>query len=366
MKIICQKDKLVNAVNIVLKAVPVKTTMPILESIVIEAIDGCIKLVSNDMEMAIETVVGGRIEEEGQIAINAKTFSDIVRKLPDSDVVIDTDEKNQLSITSENTFINIPGKSSEEFPALPEYQKTDNITLSQFTLREVINQTTFAISTSDSNKLMTGVYFEIKQNNLRVVALDGHRIAVRQVELKESYKDKGVIIPGKALNEISKILTGDADSEVTIYLDNMHAIFAIDDTIVLSRLIDGEYFNINQMLNNDYKTKVVINRKALYNSIDRVSPLYKETEKRPIVINIEGDNFELSLTSSIGNIKDNINIISEGEGIRIGFNPRFIMDVLKAVDDEEIFMYMSSPKSPCYIKDTENRYNYVILPVTLI
>ena len=366
MKIICQKDKLVNGVNIVLKAVPVKTTMPILESIVIEAIDGCIKLISNDMEMAIETIVGGRIADEGQIAVNAKTLSEIVRKLPDSEVCIETDEKNQLTITSENTFFNIPGKSSEEFPALPEYQKTDSITLTQLTLREVINQTTFAISTTESNKLMTGVYFEIKKNMLRLVALDGHRIAVRQVELKESYKDKSVIIPGKALNEISKILMGDSDSEVTIYLDNMHAIFAIDDTIVLSRLIDGEYFNINQMLNNDYKTKVVINRKALYNGIDRVSPLYKETEKRPIVIDINGDDFEISLTSSIGNFKDNISIISEGDPLRIGFNPRYIMDVLKAVDDEEIFMYMSSPKSPCYIKDTENKYNYVILPVTLI
>jgi len=366
MKIICQKSDLLNSVNIALKAVPVKTTMPILESIIIDSIDGCIKLIANDMEMGIETIVKGQIEEEGDIAVNAKTFSEIVRKLPDEDdICIETDDKYQLSISCGELFYKVPGRSSDEFPALPEYQKNEFIELSQFTLRDIIVQTVFSVAMNESNKIMTGELFEVSNGKLRVVALDGHRIALRQIELKESNLEKKVIIPGKALNEISKILSGDAESTVRVYFTTSQAVFEFDDTLVTLRLIDGEYFKVDQMIRADYKIKVVVNKKTLLNSIDRVSPLYKETEKKPIVIDVNGDNFEISLSTSLGNMKQSINVITEGESIKIGFNPKFIMDVLKVVDDEEIFMFMSGPKSPCFIKNTEENYTYLILPVTI-
>jgi len=365
MKIVCQKNELVNSVNIVMKAVPAKTTMPILECIIIDALDGVIKLVSNDMEMGIETLVRGEIAEEGEIAINARIFSEIVRKLPDSEITMETDDKYVLTIKCENSVFSITGKSSEEFPSLPEFEKNDAFVMSQYTLKEIVRQTVFAISDNESNKIMTGELFEIKNGLLRVVALDGHRIAIRKVELKEAYPNKKVIIPGKALNEISKILSGESDKEVRIYFTNMHAVFEFDDTIVLSRLIDGEYFKIDQMIKNDYETKIVINKKELLNSIDRVSPLIKETEKKPIVINVNGDSFEISISTNIGKMDDKINVIKEGKDILIGFNPKFIYDVLRVVDDEEIFIYMTNAKAPCFIRSAEETYNYLILPVTI-
>ncbi len=366
MKIICKKNDLVTSVNIASKAVPVKTTMPILESFIIDAADGCIKMIANDMEMGIETVVRGEIEKEGTIAINARIFSDIVRKLPESDIVIESDERYQLTINCENLVFTIPGKPSDEFPSLPEYEKKDPVVMSQFTLKEMIIQTVFSACLTDTaNRLMAGELFEVKDGFLRLIALDGHRIAIRKVELKGSNPDKKAIIPAKALSEISKILSGEADDEVRIYFTNMHAIFEFDSSLVILRLIDGEYFNVNQMIKNDYSTKIVINKKMLLNSIDRVSPLYKETEKRPIIIDVNGDDFEISITTSIGNMKDNINVITEGKEIKIGFNPKFIMDVLKVIDEEEIFMFLSGPKAPCYIKDTDENYNYLILPVSI-
>ncbi len=363
MKIICQKSELQNGVNIVLKAIPAKTTMPILECIIIDVSDGFIKLISNDMELGIETIVKGEIENKGTIAINAKIFADIVRKLPDSTISLETDDNYVMTIKCEKSVFSISGKSGEEFPALPMIEKNDALVISQFLLKEIIQQTVFSISENENNKVMTGELFEINDNSLRVVALDGHRIAIRKVELKDSYDNKKVIVPGKALNEISKVLSGDIEKDVRIYFTDKHILFEFDDTLVLSRLIDGEYYKIDQMMTNDYDTKIVVNKKELLNCIDRATLLIKETEKKPIIINAEGDNFELKVNTSLGSMNENIDVIKEGDDIMVGFNPKFIMDVLRVVDDEEVFLYMTNPKAPCFIRNIEETYVYLILPV---
>ena len=206
MKLICFKNELLKSVNISLKAVPSKTTMPILECILIDASASEIKFTTNDMELGIETKVKGIIEEKGIIALDAKIFSDIIRKLPDNDVIIQTDANLNTTITCEKAKFTIPGKEGDDFAYLPVIEKNEGIELSQFTLKEVIRQTIFSIAANENNKLMTGELFEIKNNILKVVSLDGHRIAIRKIELKESYSDKKVVVPGKTLNEISKIL----------------------------------------------------------------------------------------------------------------------------------------------------------------
>lgn len=203
------------------------------------------------------------------IAIDAKIFSEIVRKLPDNDVIIETDENLQTTITCEKAKFNISGKSGEDFAYLPIIEKNETIVVSQFTLKEVIGQTIFSIADNESNKLMTGELFEIHDNILRVVSLDGHRLSIRKIELKQQYSDKKIVVPGKTLMEVSKILSGEAESEVCMYFTNNHIVFEFDRTVVVSRLIEGEYFKIDQMLSNDYETKVKINKKELLNCIDR-------------------------------------------------------------------------------------------------
>ena len=363
MKIICTKSNLVKGVNIVSKAVPSKTTMPILECILIDATTDIIKFTANDMELGIETVVEGDIVQKGVVAIDAKIFSEIVRKLPDNEVVIECDSNLQTTITCEKAKFNISSKSGDDFSYLPYVEKTDMITLSQFTLKEIIRQTIFSIADNDSNKLMTGELFQIQDNVLKVVSLDGHRISIRKTELKNNYQPRKVVVPGKTLMEVSKILSGEAESEVNISFTNNHIVFEFDNTVVVSRLIEGEYFKIDQMLSSDYETKVKINKREFLNCIDRATLLIKEGDKKPIIINILDDVMELKIKSQIGSLDEEIMIAKEGRDLLIGFNPKFLIDALRVIDDEEVTLYLMNPKAPCFIKNDKEEYIYLILPV---
>ena len=326
MKLICSKANLLKGVNIVSKAVPTRTTMAILECILIDASANEIKLMANDMELGIETIIDGTIEERGIIALDAKIFSEIVRKLPDNDVTIETDASFKTVISCEKAKFNIIGKSGDDFSYIPYVERNESIVLSQFTLKEVIRQTIFSIADNDNNKLMTGELFEIEENKLRVVSLDGHRISIRYIEMKNHYDSKKVVVPGKTLQEISKIIPGSADEDVVIYITNNHIVFEFENTTVVSRLIEGEYFKIDQMLSSDYDTKVRIN-------------------------------------SFIGSMNEDIDIDKDGKDIMIGFNPKFFIDALRVIDEEEVNLYMVNPKAPCFIKDDEGKFIYLILPV---
>jgi len=363
MKIICTKSDLLHGVNIALKAVPSKTTMSILECILIDASKSEITLTSNDMELGIETTIRGMIKERGIVALDAKIFSDIVRKLPDNDVVIETDDKFNTKITCEKAKFTISGKSGEDFSYLPYIEKNEAVVLSQFTLKDIIRQTIFSIADNDNNKLMTGELFEIKDNMLKVASLDGHRISIRKVELKDSYEPKKVVVPGKTLQEVSKILSGDAESKVKIYFTSNHIVFDFDNTTVVSRLIEGEYFRIDQMLSNDYETKIQINKKEFLSCIDRATLLVKEGDKKPIIINITDEGMELKINSQIGSMNEEIDIDKEGRDIMIGFNPKFLIDALRVIDEEKITVYLMNPKAPCFIKNEDQSYVYLILPV---
>ncbi len=363
MKLICNKSELLKGVNIVSKAVPVRTTMAILECILIDASANKIKLTANDMELGIETIIDGEILEAGIIALDAKIFLEIVRKLPDNEVTIETDAAFKTLITCEKAKFNIIGKSGEDFSYLPYVERKDSITMSQFTLKEVIRQTIFSITDNDANKLMSGELFEINENLLKVVSLDGHRISIRNIELKNSYEHKKVIVPGKTLNEISKIIPGSAEEDVMIFLTENHIVFEFDQTMVVSRLIEGEYFKIEQMLSSDYETKLTIHKKELLDCIDRASLLIKEGDKKPIIMNITDDSMELKINSFIGSMNEEIDIEKEGKDILIGFNPKFYIDALRVIDDEYITIYMVNPKAPCFIKDENESYIYLILPV---
>ena len=363
MKIICTKSNLVKGVSIVSKAVPSKTTMPILECILIDATTDIIKLTANDMELGIETVVEGDIVEKGVVAIEAKLFSEIVRKLPDNEVIIECDDNLQTTIVCEKAKFNLSSKSGEDFSYLPYVERNEMITISQFTLKEIIRQTIFSIADNDSNKMMSGELFQIQDNMLKVVSLDGHRISIRKTELKDFYKSRKVVVPGKTLTEISKILSGEVESEVNISFTNNHIVFEFDNTVVVSRLIEGEYFKIDQMLSNDYETKLKINKREFLNCIDRATLLVKEGDKKPIIINIIDDVMELKIKSQIGSMNEEILISKEGKDLLIGFNPKFLIDALRVIDDEEVTLYLMNPKAPCFIKDDKEEYIYLILPV---
>ena len=365
MKLVCSKANLLNGVQIVSKAVPSKTTMSILECILVDTTNGEIKLTANDMELGIETTIEGQIIEKGIIALDAKIFLEIVRKLPDSDITIETDASFKTVITCEKAKFTIIGKSGEDFSYLPAVERDDSIVISQFTLKELVRQTIFSISDNDNNKLMTGELFDINGDEFKIVSLDGHRISIRKMSLKKDYSDRKVVVPGKTLSEVSKILSGEVDDQVSIYFTKNHILFEFDQTMVVSRLIEGEYFRIDQMLSSDYETKLKINKKEFLDCIDRATLLVREVDKKPIIINITDDDMELRIDSAMGSMNENIDIDKEGKDILIGFNPRFLIDALKVIDDETISIYLVNPKAPCFIRDDDENYTYLILPVNI-
>lgn len=347
-----------------MKAVSNKTTLPILECILIES-DEQIKLTATDMELGIETYVNGTILEAGKIAIDAKLFSEIIRKLPDSEIVIETDSNYQAFIKCEKAKFTISGKSGDDFSLLPEVERSKGICLSQFTVKEVIRQTIFSTVENESTKLMSGELFEIEGNNLKVVSLDGHRISIRNVALKENHELIKVVVPGKTLNDVSKILDGGLDDYVDIYFTDKHILFEFGETKVVSRLLEGEYYKINQMLTNDYETKITINKKEFMDCIDRATLLIKESDKKPIILNIGNENIHLKIDSSIGSMNEEMDIQKEGKDLMIGFNPKLLLDALRVIDEEEVSVYFINQKAPCYLKDENETYRYVILPVNI-
>lgn len=363
MRIICEKSDLLKSINIAIRAVPVRTTMPILECILIEARGNEIRLTANDMDLGIETKVSGLIEETGTLAVEAKMLSEIVRKLPDSAVTIASDKNYTVTITCEKAKFVISGKSDDDFSYLPAVEREDSVEISQFTLKNLINQTIFSIAANENNKMMSGELFEIRSGFLRVVSLDGHRISIRRVELRESCPDRKVIVPGKTLQEISKILSGEMDDMIRLSFARNHLVFEMEGTTVVSRLIEGEYFSIDQMISTDYETKLVVNKREFLSCIDRATLFVREGDKKPIILDIRDDELTLSIDSPLGSMNEELAIMKEGKDLMIGFNPRFLIDALRVIDEEEVTLYMVNPKAPCFIRDEDETYTYLILPV---
>lgn len=367
MKLIFKKSDLTESINIVMKAISNKPAMPIMECILIDATEGIIKFSSNDMELAIETIVNGDIVEPGRVAIDAKVFSDIIRKLPGDEVTLLMNNDSKVIIESNQAKFNILTKDAEDFSPLPSIERDKMISISQYTLKEMINQTIFAIDDSEKGKMLNGERFEIKGDKIKVVALDKFRIAIRSVEINEEYEDFTVVIPGKALNEISKILTGEMDSLVNIYFSNNYVLFEFDDTLVLSRLIDNaSLFDTDKMLSNDYNTKMNINRKELMNCIDRATLLNKEGENKPVLLTIKEDQLELSINTVLGTMNEVIPIVREGREQMVAFNPKFLIDILRVLEDETVSLYFTNSKAPCFIRNEDNSYIYIVLPVILM
>ncbi len=312
--------------------------------------------------------MAGLISEKGSIALESKIFSDIIRKLPDSesDVSITTDEHFNTTIECDNAVFRIQGRDPQEFSYIPYIEKNQYICLSQFSLKEAIRQTIFSISPNDSNKMMGGELVEVKDNILKIVSLDGHRISIRNILLKDNYESRKVIVPGKTLSEISKILAGDNEKEVLIYFSKNHILFEFDQTIVVSRLIEGEYFRIDHMLSNDYKTHIKVNKREFMDNIDRAIIMIRDNDRKPIILRVEENNVNMRIRSSFGSMDADILAKNTGENIMIAFNPKFLLDALRVIDDEEIDIYMMNPKSPCFIKDDAGNYIYLILPVNFI
>lgn len=366
MKIICTKADLVKSINTSLRAVSSRSTLPVLECILVQAENNQIHFISNNTELGIDTKVIGMVMEPGKVAIPAKIFSEIVRKLPDTDITITADKDHNVMIVSGKAKFAISGQSGEDFTYLPEVEREKGVKVSKEKFSKLIAQTIFSISTTETNKLMTGELVEINDRNLRMVSLDGHRISIRNMELEEAAEAEKIIVPGKTLNEINKLPVDDSDDTLYLYFTKNHILFETSDTVMVSRLIEGEYFSYEKMMNDSYEIKLIVDRQKFINCLDRSLLFVKEGDKRPIILDITDTNCNINISSALGTMNEDIEVEKTGKDIAIGFNPRFLMDALRAIDDEKVTLHMTNGKSPCYISDAEKTYTYFVLPVNFV
>lgn len=365
MNIICSKQKLQEGISIVTKAITGKTTMPVLEGIYIEATKNGLTLIGSDMDVSIETKVEAEVIQEGKIVIDAKIFSEIIRKLPNSDVKIEIVENDRIQIACEKSLFNVVFMNQADYPALPSINEDITVEVPQNLLKNMIKGTSFAIAQDEARPILQGILFEVKDRHLNLVALDGYRLAVR-TELLDIDDNIEVVIPGKTLNEVSKILEDNSDI-VKITFTNNHILFNLNNTKIISRLLDGKFVNYASLLPSEYKLLINVNRQELQNGLERASLMAKDGNSNLIRLDIQDESVIVSSNSQLGKVREEVAINLQGEGIQIAFNSRYILDVLKTMEDENVILEMSSSVSPCVIRGEQtNNAKYLVLPVRLV
>jgi len=369
MKIVCYKDTILKAINSVVKAVASKTTMPILEGILIQTNDKEIKLTTYDLELGIEYVINCEVTEQGSCVVNATMFSEIIRKLPDSEIHITLNSNNLLEIECEGALYKLTTMNPDEFPELPKIEVENSIELEQGVLKSMIRKTIFAVSTEENRPIFTGCLFEVENNKLNLVAVDGFRLALRSMYLQTKSNNFSAVIPGKTLNEVNKILL-DSFENVKIGIAKNQALFEMDNCKIVTRILDGEFLNYKSVIPSNWETRIRVNRNNLQNSFERISLIssssIEKEKKYPVKVSVDIGKVTISCTNQTGDAKEELYVSSEGKNIEAGFNPKYFLDSLKAIDEEEIFVELGSSISPCLVKSVENSdYVYMILPIRL-
>ena len=369
MKIVCYKDTILKAINSVVKGVASKTTMPILEGILIQTNDNEIKLTTYDLEIGIEYVMECEVKEQGSTVVNAIMFSEIIRKLPDTEIHISLNDKNLLEIECEGSLYKLATMNPEEFPELPKIEVENSIEIEQNILKNMIRKTIFAVSTEESRPIFTGCLFEIENNQLTVVSVDGFRLALRTIFLNKQSNNFKAVIPGKTLNEVNKIITDSFDT-VKIGVAKNQALFEMDNCKLVTRILDGEFLNYKNVIPNNWETRIKVNKNSIQNSFERISLIssssVEKEKKYPVKVQVDIGKIIISCTNQTGDAKEELFVSTEGKNLEAGFNPKYFLDSLKAIDDEEVFIEFGSSISPCLIKSIENNdYTYMILPIRL-
>ncbi len=369
MKFVCEKEKILKALNSVIRAVASKTTMPILEGILIQTNDNEIKFTTYDLELGIEYIMEADVQEQGSTVVNAIMFSEIIRKLPDTEINITLNESNLLVIECEGSLYKLATMNPEEFPELPKINIENSIKIEQNTLKNMIRKTIFAVSIEENRPIFTGCLFQTSENKLNVVAVDGFRLAWSSTILSENKNNFNAVIPGKTLNEVNKIIL-DSFETITIGVSKNQALFEMDNCKIVTRLLDGEFLNYKNVIPENWETRIRINKNNLQDCFERISLISasstEKEKKYPVKVLIDIGKVTISCTNQTGDAKEELYVSTEGKNLEAGFNPRYFLDALKVIDDEEVYVDFGSNISPCVIRPIEEGdYTYMILPIRL-
>lgn len=367
MKFICSQQTLAKALNTVSKAVSTRTTLPILRGILMEASKGTITLSASDLEISIKKEIQADIAEEGAVVVPSKLFGDIIRKLPSEDIVIEDYEQESVLIRTASSQFNVIKMPIDDFPSIGDKNDIEvSISLDASIFREMIRKTSFAASIDESKGTLVGILTEIENETINMVALDGFRLA-QVCKPMNSAETQSFIIAGKIMNELSKITADEADIDtITMHIGQKRAVIEAGTTEVNIRIMEGDFIRYRDIIPKESHIKVSVNKDLLLESIERASLLAKEGKNNLIKMSIQGDVMTITSRSEEGNVKEEIGIEKDGEDIDIGFNSKYVIDVLKVIDDEEISMNFKNGISPCIVTPVEGEaYKYLVLPVRI-
>lgn len=365
MKITCNAYDLSNACSIVQRATSTKTAIPSVEGILLSAENGILTLTGYDLEMGITTSIPCTVEESGKIVVSAHMFSETIRKLPDKPVHIDSDLRQIAEIKCFEFKTKIIGVSAEDYPELPSIIGGYNVELNQPLLKDMIKKTIFSVAQKDTKVVHTGVKFEIGDNHIRLIAVDGVRLAIRDENIEYTGKELSFVVPAKTLSEVLKLLSDDEET-VSILIGQRHIIFKIGSFEIISRLLDGEFLNYKAAIPTSTKTVVSVNTMEFLESIDRTSLILADRLKSPIKCVFSNNSIMLSSNAAIGASSDKVSVEIEGDDCTIGFNNKYMIDVLRVCDTDRVRIMLNGPVSPILIVPCEgDSFIFLILPVRL-
>ena len=366
MKFSCEKYLLQAACAVASRATASKSTIPALEGLLLQAELG-LTVTGYDLRKGIYTRIEADVEERGSVVVGARFLGEMLRRLPDGVVNVSTDANLNVTVKCGRSEFNFIGISASDFPEIPMVDGVNNITVPQGILRSMINQTIFAVATSDARPIYTGTLFEIKDDVLTLVSVDGYRLAKRSEKIEKGrMEDCSFVVPGSALSDIERICS-DEDGEVSIAVGSKHILFTIGDTVVVSRRLEGEFLNYRKSIPDSFRYTVRADKGEFMSSIDRVALIISEKNSSPVRLTFSESGIECLCMTPLGKAEDLCSCEGSGEGLEIGFNDRYLMDALKAAAADRIELCLNSASSPCIVRaaDGSDKFTYMILPVRL-
>lgn len=366
MKFICNTKQLSNACNNVIRAVGTKVTIPTVEGILIECGSDTLSLTGYDFEFGINTIMSVEVIEPGAIVINAKILCDIIRKLSNEEVTIETNGVSVSIISGAQTY-NITGIDADDYPELPSVNAGINIELNQNLLHSMIIQTIFAVAETESSKpVYTGLKFEIENGEITLIGVDGYRLAIRKEKIDFDGSDITFIVPKKTIRELIKLLDVESEKPVSVSVGKRHIVFEIEDYSIISRLLDGEFLDYTSAVPKTISTTVLINTNDAINCIESTIPVIENNQKNPIRCLFDNDEMRVSTVSSLGRVVDRTHANTSGDRVEIGFNSKFVLDALGAADTDEVKIELCGPVSPVKIMSVNSdNFLFLVLPMRL-
>ena len=366
MKVVCDGLDLSIATAQVIKAISSKTTNPVLEGIKLTAENDTLKLSATDLELAIEKTIKADVKQEGETVIPGNFFSEFIKKLTDEKIELELNDKSKLKINYTDSESFIQCYNVLEFPNLNIIENGDSFTIKQKDFKTLINKSIFSTALDDTRPVLKGCCFEIEENNINSIGLDGYRLAFVKKPLTKTTIKTSIIVPAKSLTEICKFLE-DNDEDITVYIQKNFLMVEFDNTKIITRLIEGDFINYKQIIPKDFTTSLTINKNVFEEAIERTSVLSRVDRNNLVKFDIKEKVLTLTSNSDIGNIKENIGISLKGNDLTIAFNSRYFSECLRTISDEAIKINFNMPSSPCIVTPSDgDEYLYLILPVRII